>query len=283
MMSRKVVSSFFTVLLASGIFTSVAVSQPVVSAQIEQQGDRSGDSATEGVAVSSSRNTLVVRTDDNQYKLFVYSDSATRPKVIPGGSRVRVESITGDQPGVRTATVVTVTQAASGQTAGPASPSAPVPEPVQNLETEIQRAAKRWRVGVRAGAALDPELFLFGVHSQIGPIFRRDISFRPSAEFAFGELTDMIALNLEATYRLPFTPRTGRWSPYIGAGPALNFIHQGFSASGGRDISFGNFDYETGFNILTGLQFRKGTFFEMKTSLWSKPAPVLRLIVGYNF
>ncbi len=282
MMSKKVVTSFFSVIMALGFLAPMAVSQQLVSAQIEQA-DRSGDNATEGVAVSSSRNTLVVRTDDNQYKLFVYSDSTTKPKAIPSGSRVRVESTAGDQSGVRVATVVTVTQAASGQSAGPSSPSAPVPEPVQNLETEIKRAARRWRVGVRTGAALDPELFLFGVHSQLGPIFRRDIVFRPNAEFAFGELTDMISINLEATYRLPFTPRNGRWSPYIGAGPALNFIHQGFSASGGRDISFGNFDYETGFNILTGLQFRRGTFFEMKTSLWSKPAPVLRLIVGYNF
>jgi hypothetical protein len=38
-----------------------------------------------------------------------------------------------------------------------------------------------------------------------------------------------------------------------------------------------------GFNILTGVQFRRGTFFEVKTSLYSRPAPTLRLILGYNF
>jgi hypothetical protein len=52
---------------------------------------------------------------------------------------------------------------------------------------------------------------------------------------------------------------------------------------GSQNISFGNFDYKTGFNILTGLQFRRGTFVEVKTSLWSRPAPTLRLIFGYNF
>jgi hypothetical protein len=119
------------------------------------------------------------------------------------------------------------------------------------------------------------------VHSQIGPIFSRNVSFRPNAEFAFGEVTDLIALNLEGVYRLPITARQGRWSAYAGAGPALNFIHQSFS--GPRKINFRNFDYETGFNVLAGLQSRRGTFVELKTSLWSHPAPTLRLIVGYTF
>ena len=71
------------------------------------------------------------------------------------------------------------------------------------------------------------------------------------------------------------------WLPYIGAGPALTFIHQSFQH--GRDIDFGNFDFDVGFNILIGAQFRRGTFLEAKTSLWSRPAPVFRLIFGYNF
>jgi hypothetical protein len=70
---------------------------------------------------------------------------------------------------------------------------------------------------VRAGAALDPELFMFGVHTQIGPIFSRNVFFRPNAEFAFAEVTDLIALNLEAIYRLPITARGKTWSAYFGA------------------------------------------------------------------
>jgi hypothetical protein len=34
---------------------------------------------------------------------------------------------------------------------------------------------------------------------------------------------------------------------------------------------------------LAGMQPRKGTFVELKTSLYSGPAPKLRLIIGYNF
>jgi hypothetical protein len=35
--------------------------------------------------------------------------------------------------------------------------------------------------------------------------------------------------------------------------------------------------------VLAGMQSRKGTFLELKTSLYSGPAPKLRLIIGYNF
>ncbi len=149
------------------------------------------------------------------------------------------------------------------------------------MESNIKREARRWRLGVRAGAAFNPEFFMFGVHSQMGPIFSSNVFFRPSAEFDFGEVTDLIALNLEAVYRFPRSSERRNWTPYVGAGPALTFLHQNFQM--GRDIDFGNFDFDVGFNILIGMQSRRGTFVEAKTSLYSRPAPVLRLIVGYNF
>jgi hypothetical protein len=159
--------------------------------------------------------------------------------------------------------------------------AAPIPESVRNVESDIRREARRWRLGVRAGAAFDPELFMFGVHSQMGPIFSSRVFFRWNAEFAFGEVTDLIALNLEGVYRFPRSAERSNWSPYVGAGPALTFIHQNFEV--GRNIGFGNFDFDAGFNVLLGMQSRRGTFVEAKTSLWSRPAPVFRLIVGYNF
>ncbi len=48
-------------------------------------------------------------------------------------------------------------------------------------------------------------------------------------------------------------------------------------------MDFGNFDYETGLNVSAGAQSRKGTFMELKTSLYSGPTPKLRVIIGYNF
>ena len=144
----------------------------------------------------------------------------------------------------------------------------------------LEKLARRWQIGVRIGAGLDPELFLLGVHTAIGPIFSRDFYLRPNVEFAFGELTDMVAINLEGAYRLPITFRQGRWSAYVGTGPGLNFIHQGVDK---RDISFSNFDYETGLNVFTGVRFRRGTFAEVKTSLWAHGVPTLRMMFGYTF
>jgi hypothetical protein len=134
---------------------------------------------------------------------------------------------------------------------------------------------------VRAGAAFDPEVFSFGVQSQMGPIFHPRVLFRPNAEFAFGEVTDLVALNLEGVYRFSARNRTPNWTPYVGGGPAMIFIHQSFQA--GRQIEFGNFDYETGLTVLAGMQSRRGTFVELKASLYSGPAPKLRVILGYNF
>jgi hypothetical protein len=242
------------------------------------------DNSVEGTVVSATRDTLVVRTDDNQFQLFTYDRGAVRAKSLAPGSRVRVTAGAADENGTRAASNVTVLSAASTGATGAAdkgAQAAPVPEKIRDLESDIRRESRRWRLGVRAGAAFDPELFTFGIQSQMGPIFHPRVLFRPSGEFAFGEVTDLVALNLEGVYRFSAASRRGNWTPYVGAGPALIFIHQNFQS--GREIDFGNFDYETGFNILAGMQSRRGTFVELKTSLYSGPAPKLRLIFGYNF
>ena len=240
------------------------------------------DNTVGGTVASATRNTLVIRIDDH-FQLFVYERAAVRPKSIAPGDRVRVTAGPPDENGTRSASDVTVLTSASSEAGGvdKAAQAAPVPQKVREVEADIRRESRRWRLGVRGGAAFDPELFTFGIQSQMGPIFHPRVLFRPNAEFAFGEVTDLIALNLEAVYRFAPTSRRGNWTPYLGAGPALIFIHQNFES--GRDVDFGNFDYETGFNILAGMQSRRGTFVELKTSLYSGPAPKLRLIVGYNF
>ena len=242
------------------------------------------EDTTEGMVVSTSRTTVLVRSEDNQFHLFTFDQNTAKPRTLPVGTHVRVVSVQGDEANARQATSIVVLNQAHGATSTPGTSAAPVPPSVKTAENQIRHEARRWRLGVRGGVTLDPELVMFGVHSQMGPIFSRNVFFRPNADFSFGEVTDMIALNLEAVYRFP-TPSRREWATYVGAGPSLNFIHQSFQTSSGqgRQISFGNFDYETGFNILMGLQNRSNTFFEVKTSLWASPAPVLRLIVGHSF
>jgi hypothetical protein len=234
----------------------------------------------EGRVESAGRQTLVLRTEDNQFHLFVYDSDMARPKGLTPGTRVRILSGPTDEAGVRVATQVTVLEPATTTASGTAQDMAPPPKEITSVQHEIERGVRRWQIGARMGAGLDPELFLIGVHAGIGPIFSRDFYFRPNVEFAFGELTDMFSLNFEGVYRLPITFRHGRWSAYAGAGPSLNFIHQGV---GTRDISFSNFNYETGFNMFTGIRFRRGTFGEVKTSLWANGVPTLRFIFGYTF
>lgn len=273
--------------LCSMLIFCALLSWPAHSQQNEASSQAQDEATVEGTVVASSHITFVVRSDDNQFHVFTFDRNTTRPRVLSVGTRVRVISDQGDREGARHATDVTIMDEAQG--AGTANSSArnaaPLPPSVRNVEHDIQRDARRWRMGVRAGVGLDPELVLFGINSQMGPVFNRNIFFRPNADFEWGEVTDMVALNLEGVYRMPTLTRGGAWAPYVGGGPSLNFIHQSFQthAGQGRSISFGNFDYETGLNVLVGFQNRHGTFFEAKTSLYSSPAPVFRLILGKNF
>jgi len=251
------------------------------TAQASSQSDQAQHPGTsEGTVESVGRQTMLVRTEDNQSHLFIFDNPTVRPKGLTAGTRIRIISDATDEPGVRKAIRVTILDVAATPQSRTAQDMAPPPKELTSIQRDIERQARRWGLGFRMGAGLDPELFLIGVHAGIGPIFSPDLYFRPNVEFAFGELTDMFALNLEAAYRLPISFRGGRWSAYVGAGPGLNFVHQGV---GNRDISFSNFDYETGFNVFTGIRFRRGTFAEVKTSLWAPSIPTVRAIVGYTF
>jgi hypothetical protein len=244
------------------------------------------ESTMEGTVVSATRETMVIRGDDNTHQLFVFERRTQRPRAIPAGSRVSVVSIAGDEPGVRRALSVSVLSAApQGQSQAGGQAPAPPPREVRELERDIERQVRRWRLGVRGGVALDPELISFGVQSRIGPIFTRNVTFRPNAEFSWGEVTDMIGLNLDVAYRLPITTRQGRWNTYVGVGPALNFVHQNFEREAGedRDIDFGNFEFDTALNVMAGVEFRRGTFMEVRTGIYAGPAPTFRVIFGYNF
>jgi hypothetical protein len=237
------------------------------------------DPVVEGTVVSTTRHTLVVRSDDQQYHLFTYDTGTAPHAAVKPGDRVRVNGTAPDNEGTQVAENVAVVQPASeNPNSAPGGQVAPPPPQVGHVSNEIESEARRWHVGGRLGVGFSPEVFLFGLQSQIGPFFSPHFLFRPNAEFGFGELTDMFSLNLEAAYRFNTTfHRT--WTPFIAFGPSLNFIHQGASSG---NTSFSNFDYKTGFNVSLGAQ-RRNTFLEMKTSLWSGKAPVLRLMVGYNF
>jgi hypothetical protein len=268
------------------LIRSVLIATFLVATPATPQGATAREESTlTGTVASSSRNTMVLRDENDRYQLFVFDRYTTKPATVAVGSRVRVVSIPGEEAGVRVARQITVLEAGPAQKPGAQAEQPVVPPEVRHVERQIERQVRRYQVGVRAGLALDPELVLIGVHAQVGPFFNPDVFFRPNVEFAFGEITTLFALNFEGIYRLPITSRQGRWTTYVGLGPAVTFLHQNFErkAGQGRNIDFGNFESDLGLNILGGLRYRGGAFAELKTSIYSSPAPVMRLIVGYNF
>ncbi|MEP6715490.1 MAG: hypothetical protein ABJC09_07930 [Terriglobia bacterium] len=242
-----------------------------------------------GTVTSSTLHTLVLRGEGGQYQLFEFDNEAVRPRTLTPGSVVRVVSSPGDDRTVRIASQVTVvTAAVAGAQSATAQTDQPISPEVRRIEREIERNARRYRLGVRAGVSLDPELIVLGVQAQIGPFFGPNVYFRPNVEFGIGEVTALFALNPEVIYVLPATSRRGNWTPYFGGGPGFSFLHQNFerntgSGSVGNRVDFGEFHSSAALNILGGVRSRSGMFVELKTSVYASPAPVFRMMVGYNF
>lgn len=149
----------------------------------------------------------------------------------------------------------------------------------------LREAVGRATYGVRAGVGLDPELIFIGAQAQTGPVFR-NLWFRPNFEFGFGEVTKIAAFNLEAVYYLPLIARgTGStrqdvWNIYLGGGFAAQLSHRDFTEED-VEIDFGDWDYESGLNLVLGVSSRSGLFTELKAGAYG--SPTLRFIVGYSF
>ena len=271
--------------LPSMLATALLVISPAWSQNAQNTSTAQRDESTAtGVVVSSTRDTLVVRSDTGDYTLFVFDSNTVRPRGVTAGSTVRVVSVPGDDTDTRLARQITVVSAAPAAGTATTQTEPVVPPEIRRVERDIRRQARRYHVGVRAGVALDPELILIGVHAQVGPFFSSNVYFRPNVEFAYGEVTALFALNPEVIYQLPLASRRSRWAPYVGVGPGFSFVHQNFQRNtGGSRIDFGDFSSSVGLNILGGVRSRGGMFAEFKTSVYASPAPVLRLLIGYNF
>jgi hypothetical protein len=223
---------------------------------------------------------MVQSGNDLTHQPFLIEQRTPRPPLaLPPDPRLNLTSTSADESGVRRAVNMAVLSPAPQPQEGTQT-SAPPPQAVKNVEQDIEGAVRRWRLGIRAGVALDPELISFGVQSRIGPFFNRNLTFRPSAEFSWGEVTDMIGVNADVAYRIPISDRSSHWSPYFGGGPAFNFIHRGFEE---RDIDFGNLEYDTALNLFGGMEFKSGTFVEVRAGVYAGAAPTFRLVIGHNF
>ena len=180
--------------------------------------------------------------------------------------------------------------------------AANVPPPAQRAEDATEETVRRFGGGVDGGIAVDPELIMFGAHATFQPVFIDAVAVRPGLEFGIGELTTLLGINLDVTYRLPGS--AGRWTPYVGAGPNFTLKHQGFSTTDTDKVSttgtgtttgtttgittetrnrfdFGDTDFTAGFNFIARARARNGLFVEMKATAYG--ISNVRLMAGYNF
>lgn len=187
------------------------------------------------------------------------------------------------------AVLVTATASlASAQARQPATAQQDnVPPAVEKVESAVEDAVERFRVGVKGGVALDPELIMFGAHASFGPIFTRQLEFRPGIGIGLGEVTTSVGLNLDFLYTLPGSTRTTRWAPYVGIGPAFGLSHRGFEAEAEdpeddrNRFDFSDTDPEAGLNFIAGARNPSGLFVELKATAYGVTA--IRLLAGFNF
>jgi len=149
----------------------------------------------------------------------------------------------------------------------------------------LKRSIGRARFGGRAGLGLDPELIVLGAQAEFGPVVG-NIWVRPSAEFAFGEVTKIFNINLDAVYYLPFIgygADQARWATYVGAGPTFTIERRDFEGFPNEPVEDVDSDWSTdfGLNIFVGITHKNGMFFELKAAPYSTPN--VRLYVGYSF
>ena len=154
----------------------------------------------------------------------------------------------------------------------------------QQAENEVERAARRFRIGVVGGVGLDPELIMFGGHAAFGPVFHRNVQFRPGIEFGIGEVTTLFGINLDVIYTLPGAARGTRWTPYVGAGPNFALSHRGFEDEDdddGNRFDFSDTDFVSGVNFFAGARTANGMFLEVKSTAYG--VSNIRFLVGFNF
>ena len=161
-----------------------------------------------------------------------------------------------------------------------------VPPEARQAEDAAERAVRRFRMGVAGGVGLDPELIMFGAHGAFGPIFNRNVEFRPGIEFGIGEVTTLFGINLDVLYTLPGVSRGTRWVPYVGAGPNFALSHRGFESADddedtGNRFDFSDTDFVSGFNFFAGARTPNGMFLEMKSTAYG--VSNIRFLVGFTF
>ena len=132
-------------------------------------------------------------------------------------------------------------------------------------------SAAAQNAGVRAGVSGSPDQFYFGLHYETEALIEQ-VHFRPNLEVGVGNDQTLVAINLEFVGKFPI--KSEPWTVYLGAGPAL--VIDRFSNDVVSTTNTGG-----GFNILLGVEHRRGFFSELKVGMVDSPS--VKFAVGYIF
>ena len=253
---------------------AVAAQQP---APAEQQ---AGTRQTVGTVSSARRGSIVVRTEEGRFQVFLVTRDTTRARPIRVGDRVSVITDASDTDDAPTALAVNILEDAPPAAA--AATAQPLPPDVRRLEAQIERQVRRYRLGVIGGVALDPEMVSVGGHSMLGPLFTANLAFRPSVELAVGEVTTLLAIHVDALYTIGGGALRRGWLPYLGVGPNFSFSPRGLEVEEDGDrFDFDEFNFDGGVNFIAGARNPNGVFFEMKATAYGVAR--VRLLGGFSF
>lgn len=135
--------------------------------------------------------------------------------------------------------------------------------------------------GPRVGVTIDPDQIHFGGHIDFGH-FARHIRLQPNLEIGFGDNLMLVAVNLEGSYR--FAANWDVWTPYIGAGPGINFYSWDDDAFPDNE-GFDDSETEFGFNVLGGIEkgLSNGDRFFLELKLGFADSPDIKITAGWTF
>lgn len=265
---------------AAGVTTAAAQTPPEADAAPAPAADR-----IEGTVVSVRRGSFTLRTANGRFRVFELGRTTVPAQPLRPGMRVAVVTDDSGDTELPVAIAVAILPDVAAPSGGPATAAAgdPVPREVRTLETQVARQLRRYNAGVVAGVSVQPELIMIGGHATFERIFRRQVSVRPSLQLGFGELTTLLAFDLDVLYAFPGSTGRTRWAPYVGAGPGVGFRHRNLEEQDedGTRFDFGDFDAEHGFNFIVGMRNRNGAFFEMKAT--ASGISDVRLLAGFTF
>jgi len=264
-------------------------SSPSSTSDETTRSDASDERQTVGTVTSMGRGSMVVHTDQGRFIVYSLEPSFIRIPTVQPGARVRVTTASSDTDVAPTALSIETLPARQGLGE---QRSQTAPRDVQQLAAQIERQARRFRIGLDAGVALDPELISINAFSTFTPFLQRGIMVRPNVELAFGEVTTLFGINIEGLYMLPGLRRSIRWAPYVGAGPSFAFSHRSVNEEefisdptapmvDNDRFDFSQWDWNNGFNFIVGARNPNGTFFEMKGTAWGVAS--IRMLGGFEF